>query len=302
MDPENDCAWRNLGWAAWLHTKDYAEAARCYKKAIELNPDSALYLEECDQALEALGAPVQERYDLLKSHHATAIKRYYPEAQEVITGTYVGDYDYVLDMLDNCYFPTREGVADFHNVFIDALLLAGKKKISEGDTDAAIALYMKSFTYPENHQVFRVDKRTTHDAQSFYYLGQVYELRGDKETAKEWYQKAADQDFEVKGSKNYRYWTGLALKKLGRKAEAKAIFRKMVQEGKGRIVTDYVNFYGAEGSSGHTVDDINAGAYYTKALGELGLGRKCAARRDLKRVLKLKPADLWAAKLLETNE
>ena len=36
--------------------------------------------------------------------------------------------------------------------------------------------------------------------------------------------------------------------------------------------------------------------------GELGLGRKCAARRDLKRVLQLKPTDLWAAKLLKTND
>ncbi len=302
LDPSFDLAWRNLGWAAWLYTKDYAEAARCYKKAVELNPDSALYLEECDQALEALGAPVQERYDLLKSHHATAVKRYYPEAQEVITGMYVGDYDYILDMLDNCYFPTREGVANFHDVFVDALLLAGKQKEAEGDNDAAIALYKKAFTYPENHQVFLVDERATHDAQIFYYLGQVYEKIGNKEEAKEWYQKAADQDYNLKGSKNYRYWTGLALKKLGRKSEAKAIFRKMVEEGKNAVVEDYVNFYGAEGTTGKTVESINAGAYYTKALGELGLGRKCAARRDFKKVLKLKPADLWSARLLKTNE
>ena len=302
LDPSNDTAWRNIGWEAWLNSKDYAKAAACYKKAIELNPDSALYLEECDQVLEALGAPVQERYDLLKSHHATAVKRYYPEAAEVITGTYVGDYDYVLDMLDNCYFPTREGVANFHDVFVDALLLAGRQKEENGDVEGAIALYKKAFTYPENHQVFLVDKRATHDAQIFWYLGKAYEKLGDKEEAKAWYQKAVDQDYEVKGSKDYRYYTGLALKKLGRKAEARAIFRAMVKEGKARMVTDYVNFYGAEGSSGHTVDGVNAGAYYTKALGELGLGRKCAARRDFKKVLKLKPADLWAARFLKNND
>ena len=132
IQPDNDLAWRNLGWAHWLHTKDYAKSADCYRKAIELNPDAALYLEECDQVLEALGTPVQERYDLLKSHHATAEKRYYPLAQEVITGTYVGDYDYVLDLLDRCYFPTREGVANFHDNFVDALILAGEEKIAEG--------------------------------------------------------------------------------------------------------------------------------------------------------------------------
>ena len=174
MNPADDLAWRNLGWANWLHTKNYAKSAECYLKAIELNPDAALYLEECDQALEALGAPVQQRYDLLKSHHSTAVKRYYPLAQEVVTGTYVGDYDYVLELLDKCYFPTREGVANFHDTFVDALLLAGKQKEADGDIQAAIALYKKAFTYPENHQVFLVDERATHDAQIFYYLGCAY--------------------------------------------------------------------------------------------------------------------------------
>lgn len=300
INPEDDLAWRNLGWAHWLHTKNYAEAAKCYKKAIEINPDAPLYLEECDQVLEALGAPVQERYDILKSHHATAVKRYYPLAGEVITGMYVGDFDYVLDLLDKCYFPTREGVANFHDVFVDVCLLAGKKKVAEGDIEAAIALYSKAFTYPENHQVFLVDERATHDAQIFYYLGQAYEQLGNSEEAKAWYTKAAEQDFNLKGSKNYRYWTGLALKKLGRRAEARAIFKQMVKEGKAAIVTEYNNFYGAEGTTGKTVEGINAGAYYTQALGHLGLGHRLRGNACLRKVIKLKPDDLWSAKLLES--
>ncbi|MGN0188858.1 MAG: DUF5107 domain-containing protein, partial [Candidatus Cryptobacteroides sp.] len=139
MNPEDDLAWRNLGWANWLHTKDYALSVKCYLKAIGLNPDAALYLEECDQVMEALGTPVSERYELLKSRHSTAVKRYYPLAQEVVTGTYMGDYDYVLELLDKCYFPTREGVANFHDIFVDALLLAGREKETAGDTGEAIA-------------------------------------------------------------------------------------------------------------------------------------------------------------------
>lgn len=302
MNPSDDLAWRNLGWGNWLYTKDYAKGAECYKKAIALNPDAPLYLEECDQVMEALGAPVAERYEILKSHHNTAVKRYYPLAQEVVTGMYCGDYDYVLDLLDKCYFPTREGVANFHDVFVDALLLAGKQKEADGKLDEAIALYKKAFTYPENHQVFLVDERATHDAQIFYYLGTAYEKLGQKETAKEWFQKAADQDYNLKGSKDYRYWTGLALKKLGHKKQARAIFKQMIAEGKAGMVTEFINFYGAEGTTGKTVESINASAYYTKALGELGLGRKFRARRDLRKVISLKPGDLWSARLLQSNE
>lgn len=299
MNPSHDLAWRNLGWAHWLHTLDYAQSAKCYKKAIEINPDAPLYLEECDQVLEAMGAPVAERYEILKSHHATAERRYHPLSQEVVTGTYVGDYDYVLDLLDRCYFPTREGVANFHDNFVDALVLAGLQKVEEGKIEEGIQLYLKSFTYPENHQVFLVDERSNHDAQVHYFLGQAYEKLGNMEEAKKWYQKSADQDFNLKGSKDFRYWTGLSLKKLGKNKEAKAIFKTMVKEGKSRIVTQYVNFYGAEGTTGSTVETINSAAYYTQALGYKGLGRTFKGNRLLKKVKTLKPDHLWANELLK---
>ena len=298
MNPQDDLAWRNLGWAHWLHTKDYARSAECYKKAIAINP-APLYLEECDQAMEALAAPVSERYEILKSHHETGVKRYYPLAQEVVLGTYMGDYDYVLDLLDNCYFPTREGVANFHDNFVDACVLAGQKKMREGDVQGAIDLYKKAFTYPENHQVFLVDERATHDAQINYELGVAYEALGDGENARKYFELSANQDYKLKGSQDFRYWTGLSLKKLGRNREARAIFKQMVKEGKSRIITEYINFYGAEGTTGATVEGKNSAAYYTQALGQMGLGHKCKARRLLRKVKALKSDHLWANELLK---
>ncbi len=298
MNPQDDLAWRNLGWGNWLHTKDYAEAAKCYLKAVELNPQP-LYLEEGDQAAEAARVPVRERYELLKSHHDVAVKRYYPLAQEVVLGTFCGDYDYALDLLDKCYFPTREGVANFHDNFVDACVLAGMKKLREGDAEGAIALYNKAFTYPENHQVFLVDERATHDSQINYELGLAYEKLGDRDSARKYFELSANQDYKLKGSKNWRYYSAMAMKKLGRKAEAREILRKMVREGKDGIIKEYINFYGAEGTTGVTVDGKNAAAYYTRALGELGLGHKLRARRYLKKVVALDYDNLWANELLK---
>ena len=298
MNPEDDAAWRNLGWGNWLYTKDFAKATQDYRKAIELNP-KPLYLEEGDQAFEAARVPVKERYELLKGLHDVAVKRYYPLAQEVILGTFCGDYDYALNLLDNCYFPTREGVANFHDNFVDACVLAAQAKIKAGDVEGAIALYEKAFTYPENHQVFLVDERATHDAQINYEIGLAYEKLGNKEEAHKYYTLAAEQDYKLKGSKNYRYWSGLALKKLGRKAEAKSIFRQMIKEGKAGVIKEYINFYGAEGTTGATVDGKNAAAYYTRALGELGMGHKCSGRRFLKKVVSLDYDNLWANELLK---
>ena len=89
------------------------------------------------------------------------------------------------------------------------------------------------------------------------------------------------------------------MKKLGRKAEAKQLFRAMVQEGKDGVITEYINFYGAEGTTGVTVDGRNAAAYYTRALGELGLGHRLRGRACLKKVVDLDYDHLWASELLK---
>lgn len=290
LQPDFALAWRNIGWANWLLYKDYAKAKTYYLKAIELDPSSALFLEECDQALEALGEDVRFRFELLKSHHETCVKRYYPLAGEVITGMFVGEYDYVLDLLKNCYFPTREGVANFHYVYMDALLLAGAEKLKKGDAEGAIELYNKAFEYPENHQVFYVDGRCPHDSQVYVALAEAYEKLGNADAARENYEKAAGVETL---RTDFRYWKGLALKRLGKKAEAREIFKQMLADGKAAIVTDYVNFYGAEGTTGATVSSINTKAYYTQGLAYKGLGRGCKAKSCFRKSVKLKSDNLW---------
>ena len=297
LNPQMDLAWRNLGWYNWLYTKNYDEAAKCYAKAVSIAPDKALYLEEQEHVLEAKGESVEKRYEILKSHHTTAVKRYYPLAQEVVTGTFIGEYDYVLALLENCYFPTREGVASFHEVYVDALLCAGYQKTAAGDCKGAIDLYNKSFEYPMNHQVFLVDERSPRDAQAYYFIGEAYEKMGQKSKAKTYYKKATEVDTKLSFC---RYWKGLALEKLGIKAEAKAIYEALLSEGKAAIVEDIVSFYGAEGTSSLTVEGINTMAYRMMGLGYLGLGDKAQAQKCFQTSLDLKNDNLWSKFLLST--
>jgi tetratricopeptide (TPR) repeat protein len=296
-DADFAMAWRNLGWAHWLYTKNYPESAKCYRKAIELAPDQALFLEEIDQVYEAMGEDVQVRFDLLKSHHQTSLKRYHPLAAEVSTGTFVGEYDYVIDLLRTCYFPTREGVATFHDTYVDALILGGREKLAEGETKEAIDLYEEAFEYPVNHQVFLVDERTPRDAQIWWEIAQAYEAAGQRSKAMENYRKAAAVN--DKGT-DYRYWKGLCLEKTGKKGEAKALFEALVETGKAGIVTQYVNFYGAEGTTGSTVEGINSVAYYTMGLGYLGLGEKAKAKECFEKTVELKRDHLWANTMLKS--
>lgn len=296
INPNFAMAWRNLGWAHWLHAENYAEAARYYRKALELDPTKVIFLEELDHIYERKGEDVQVRYDLLKSHHELGTKRYHPLCTEVMMGTFLGDYDYVLNLLRTCYFPTREGIASFHDVYVDALVLAGQEKYEQGQKQEAIELYKESFEFPINHQVFLVDKRLPRDAQVYYIMGDAHERMGDKSKAKLYYKKASE--VYVKKT-DYRYWQGLALIKLGRTAEANALFHALIETGRSKIIDNYVNFYGAEGSTGKTVADVNTLAHYTIGLGELGLGNKSAAEKHFATSLELKPDHLWAYVMLK---
>lgn len=296
INPSFAMAWRNLGWANWKYTKNYNEAAKQYSKAMELDPTQALFLEEIDQIYQAKKEDVQVRYDLLKSRHNVAIKRYYPLAEEVITGTLVGDYDYVLGLLRNCYFPTREGVANFHDVYVDALLLSGEQKLAKGSHKEAIKLFEEAFTFPDNQQVFYVDTRIPRDAQIYYMIADAYEKMGDKLKAQLNYKKA----LEVKVKKtDYRYWKALAFKKLGKEKEAENLLKELVEEGNDGIVQSVVNFYGAEGTTGETVEMKNTKAYYTIGLGELGLGNNAEAKTCFEKSVELKPDNLWSVFMLK---
>ncbi len=289
-------AWRNLGYAHWKHTKNFAEAAKCYAKAIELDNQQPLFFEEFDQVLEAMGADVKKRYEILKNNHDICVKRYYPLANEVITGTFVGDFDYVLKLLKECYFPTREGVANFHDVYVDALLLAGKAKLNSGKLEEALKLYNEAFKFPDNHQVFVFDTRRPRDAQIYYFIANAYEKSGNQSKAIENYKKATEVNVKYT---EYRYWQAQAFHKLGHYGIARSMFEALKNEGDKAFVKSYVNFYGAEGTTGKTVEGINSKAHYIRGLGLLGLKHYNQAKQDFEMSLKLKPSALWSKVMLE---
>ena len=105
-------------------------------------------------------------------------------------------------------------------------------------------------------------------------MSRPYIRMRQKSKAKSYYKKASEVDTKLSFC---RYWKGLALEKLGRKAEAKALYDALLAEGKNAIVEDIVSFYGAEGTSSLTVEGINTMAYRMMGFGYLGLGDKVKA-------------------------
>lgn len=296
-DPANAMAWRNIGYGFWKYIKDCDKAAKYYLTAISLDNSQAMFFEEIDQVLEGANADVKTRYELLKNNHETCVKRYYPLAAEVSTGTFVGDYGRVLKLLKECYFPTREGVANFHETYLDAVILAGLDKLAKGDAQGAIGLFNEGFKFPENHQVFLYDTRIPRDAQTYCLIGDAYEKAGKPAEAKLNWQKAAAVNTK---KTNWRFYKARALQKLGMLPAAFSIFESLIEDGKNGMVSSHVNFYGAEGTTGDSVDGINARMFLTKGFGELGLGMTERAKESFAQALKRKPSMLWAKTMLDS--
>jgi tetratricopeptide (TPR) repeat protein len=180
---------------------------------------------------------------------------------------------------------------------VDALLCAGHQKALAGDYKGALVLYQKSFEYPVNHQVFLVDERSPRDAQTYVFMAEAYTKMGQKSKANTYYKKAVEVDTKLSFC---RYWKGIALERLGRQSEAKAIYEALLAEGKAAIVEDIVSFYGAEGTSSLTVEGINTMAYRMMGLGYLGLGDKAKAQKCFETSLELKNDNLWSKFMLST--
>ena len=205
--------------------------------------------------------------------------------------------DYALKLLRECYFPTREGMKNFHHAYVDALLLSGKEKLDKKEFERARKLFNEAFMFPENHQVFLYDTRMPRDAQIYYMIALSYEIEGDGANAEKFFKKSANVNTQ---RTDYRYWRALSLEKIGDKNAAKAIFKALAKEGAGAVVERHIDFYGAEGAMGKTKELINAKAFYTQALGELGLGNKREAKKLLEKSAELDPESLWTNIMLKS--
>lgn len=130
-------------------------------------------------------------------------------------------------------------------------------------------------------------------------LAEAHAAKGNKAKARKYYKKATEVNT---ASTDYRFWQAKAHEALGDIDKAKALYEALRRQGADGIVTDYVSFYGAEGTTGNSVEAINTKALYTKALGEIGLGNKDVARADLTEAVRLKRDNLWAVNMLKSLE
>jgi tetratricopeptide (TPR) repeat protein len=292
LKPDFAMALRNLGWGCRFYTEDYPAAIAWYKKAIAADKaGNAIFLAECDEIMEHINRPLEERYNLFAGKENLYEKRYDSETKAIKQRILHGEYEEVLKPLLSHYYSRREHIEDLHDIYVDACLLSGFKAWQSGDNSKALKYMLMTNDYPENQGYAHLEYYAR-DAQVYYNIGLAYEKVGDKSNARRYYEMASKVEVRDKDA-IYNYEKGLAMKKLNARAEVDPMYQKIIENGKGGV-TDYVQRFFESFDYGEYPQDVNSRAYYMQGVGYMALGDKANAESSFKEALKQRNDHVWA--------
>lgn len=183
---------RNLGIAYWNVRRDGEAAREAYVKALELYPADARIFAEYDQLRAKLGDSAEDRLRSLLANPQLVAER--DDSTVALTELYnaTGQSEKALEILNQRRFhPWEGGEGKVLRQYTSARLLLGQKALEAGDAAASLGHFELALRPPQN-------------------LGEAYHL--------------------LQAKADVNYWTGKALRTLGRENEAAASFEASANE------------------------------------------------------------------------
>jgi tetratricopeptide (TPR) repeat protein len=223
---------RNLGIAYFNVQDDPDKAIASYETAFSANPGDGRLLSELDQLRRRTGVAPEARLAALEAHMPLVRSR--DDLSVEITTLYnlTGQPQKALDyVLSRRFHPWEGGTGLISRQYVKAHLLLGKEALAGGDADAALTHFESAqATYPEN--LGERKHLNWADADVHYYTGVAKQRLGDESGARESFRRVlAGRDGEVSEAAYYR---GLALRAMGRDAEADAALTALLERARER--------------------------------------------------------------------
>ena len=283
---------RNLGWASYRVKNNVAAAIASYEKALGCDRrDPRLFLE-LDRLYEVGNIPPAKRLAVLQPNHDVVARREDSFQREIMVLILMGDYDRAIEYLeDNSFHPQEGRSTEVHGIFVDAHLLEGLRLMDAGKAREALAHFLRADEYPEHHWVGR-PKNDPRAAEVAYFTANAYAALGEGDKAREFYEKAADQEATRPEAK---FYLAMALRQLGREDEAKKIFQNLVDTGRRRLEQGESSDFFAKFGEKQTRQAGTASAHFLLGLGYLGQGMADQAKQAFQQAQQLNLADPWAA-------
>jgi tetratricopeptide (TPR) repeat protein len=290
---------RNLALAYYNKTNEPSRAVNELEKAFYLDTSDARILMELDQLYKKLNRPHAERLALLENHIDCVDYRDDLYLERATLYNQLGEYEKALELLISRNFhPWEGGEGKVTGQFLYAQIELAKKALHNRDFDKAVSHLKETESYPHNLGEGKLTGTRENDIH--YWLGCIYEAKGEMETAKAYWEKATQGSSEPTVAIFYNdqhpdkiYYQGLALLKLNRKAEAYDRFSRLKTYGETHLYDHIKVDYFAVSLPDLLIwdedldrrNEINS--RYLMGLGLLGLGESEQAKTQLNLVLEM---------------
>lgn len=295
---------RNLSLAYYNKKKDAARAKTEMEKAFALNPTDARVFLELDQLYKKLGRTFEERLENYEAHRELLKERDDLYIEYITLVNLCGGHKKAYDcIMGHKFHPWEGGEGKITTQYTLALLEMAREELSGGRYEKAEELLLKALTYPENLGEGKLEG--TKDNHLFYHLGLALDGQGKADEAKKCYRKATTGTDEPAGAMYYNdqpadmiLYQGLAFLKLGKTAEAKARFYRLIDYGERHLEDEAKIEYFAVSLPEFLIFDENytirnkAHCFYLMALGNIGLGNMPKTEEYLEEALKLEPSHM----------
>ncbi len=220
--------WRNLAFAYFNVCEDEARARNAFDRAFAANPQDARVLYERDQLWKRTGTTPQERLLELRRYPRLLGTRDDLAVEEATLLNSTSAPEEALAILKTRKFqPWEGGEGLVLTQWTRANLELGRELLTRGDASGALSYFKAALSPPEN--LGEMSHPLANQSEAFYWAGIASSVVGDADQANMWWRKAASrhkdfQNMSVQPVSDMTYWSGLALRHLGRDAEAQALF------------------------------------------------------------------------------
>ena len=298
LNPKFYHTFRNLGFAC-NRSGNVQKAVTTYEQAIALDKNDPRLFSELDQLYEKTHKPARERLALLEKNIKTVYKHDDAVVRLLMLYNETGAYNKSLALLDSRHFHVWEGGSQVHNIFVDANLMDGLKKMDSKKYPAAIDAFKKADSYPVNLELGR-PYGGGHSAKGFYYMGDTYKLMSNPTKAAEAYGIAANvlipRDETASESAFYK---AMALREIGKRTDADNVIEAMKKEverqlNSASLIDEYSKF-GEDGSDSDRLAHLS----YLQGLIAYAEGDTGLTKTLLQKALLINSGMIWPKLFLE---
>lgn len=297
---------RNLALAYYNKMKHPGRAKEEMEQAFALNTKDARIFLELDQLRKKLGYGFGERLKYYEEHRELIETRDDLYIEYITLVNMCGEHEKAYQcIMGHNFHPWEGGEGRITTQYTLSLLWMAKKAQNSGAYEEAEELLTKALTYPENLGEGKLEG--TKDNHIYYNLALAKEALGKEDEAKECFARAAIGTDEPAGAMYYNdqpadmiLYQGLANLALGKTAEAKARFYRLIDYGEQHL-NDVVKIdYFAVSLPDFLIFDEDytqknrAHCCYLMALGNIGLGDIEKGGAFLKETLRLEPSHMMS--------